>query len=271
MRRSVATIQNSKLKTQNSHRHFRSARQRGGRLLLPRPHADTRHRQRAVLPIVVSSCGEVRTARRRQRDIAHRDAEPTLCTDSCRGFVRCHLSRGAQRTCGVEAPPRRAHHQHCRGRHRRLCRPWTQDARVRLQGGRLCLRAGAVRHARKHHRRLLLLVGAAVPHRLLRRRGRHYTHVRGGGPALEGLETAGAHRARTGATHRRKATVHVASARRRSARDERPSLPLFYHREDIQRRLLAAGHDRALGGSYGGRAAADNARHAQGEQPRVAV
>ena len=177
--------QNSKLKTQNSYSCFRSARQRGGRLLLPRPHADTRHRQRALLPVVVPSCGEVRTARRRQRDIAHRDAEPTLGTDSRRRLVCRHLSRGAQRTCGVEAPPRRAHHQHCRGRHRRLCRPWTQDARVRLQGGRLCVRAGAVRHARKHHRRLLLLVGAAVPHRLLRRRGRHHTHVRGGRPALE--------------------------------------------------------------------------------------
>ena len=130
--RSRTSQREEKLKTQNSHRRFRSARQRGGRLLLPRPYADTRHRERAVPPVVVPSCGEVRTARRRQRDIAHRDAEPTLCTDCRRRLVCRHLSRGAQRTCGVEAPPRRAHHQHCRGRHRRLCRPWTQDARVRL-------------------------------------------------------------------------------------------------------------------------------------------
>ena len=289
MRRIGATIQNSKFKTQNSHRRFHPSRQRRGRLLLSRPDADTRHRRRALLSVVLPSCGEVRTARRSQRDIAHRDVEPSRGSYLCRhaegineqgrrqesrrrskGIVRCDLPRGAQRACRVEASPRRAHHQHRRWRHHRLCRPRTPDARVRLQGGRLRLRAWSVRNAWQHHRCLFLLVGAAVPHRLLRRRGGHHTHVRGSRSALEGREAAGAHRARTGAAHRGEAAVHVATARRRAARDERPPLSLFYHRADIQRRLFAASHDRTFGGCYGGGAAADNARHAQGEQPRVA-
>ena len=276
-------------KTQNSHRRFHPSRQRRGRLLLSRPDADTRHRQRALLPVVLPSCGEVRTARRSQRDIAHRDVESSRGSYLCRhaegingqgrrqesrrrskGVVRCDLPRGAQRACRVETPTRRAHHQHRRWRHHRLCRPRTPDARVRFQGGRLRLRAWSVRNAWQHHRCLFLLVGAAVPHRLLRRRGRHHTHVRGSRSALEGREAAGAHRARTGAAHRGETAVHVATARRRAARDERPPVSLFYHRADIQRRLLAASHDRTFGGCYGGGAAADNARYAQGEQPRVA-